>query len=76
MNGNQNISPEIKSPVNGNHGGRPGFVRRKLGLTFVLSDPFKVPVAQASAAQTALEADCAKKVKKNPFKAGTASRAV
>jgi len=78
MNGNQNMRPEIKSPVNGNPAGNSGFVkvRRKLGLTFVLSNPFKVPVAQTPPARAASEADSNKKAKKNPFKVGTASRAV
>jgi hypothetical protein len=53
-----------------------GKLRRKLGWTYVLSNPFKVPVTRAPAVQTAPEADSAKKAKKNPFKAGTASRAV
>jgi hypothetical protein len=75
MNGNQIISPEIRPPVNGSH---PvlGKLRRKLGWTYVLSNPFKVPVTQVPAAQAAPEADSAKKAKKNPFKAGTISRAV
>ena len=76
MNSNQNMRREIDAPVNGSHGGSPGFVRRKLGLTFVLSNPFKVPVGQASAVQSAPAAESAKKAKKNPFKVGTASRAV
>jgi hypothetical protein len=52
MNGNQIIRPEIKPPVNGEHGGNPviGKLRRKLGLTFVLSNPFRVPVTQSPAA--------------------------
>ncbi len=62
MNGNQIIRPEIEPPVNGGHGGQPGLVkiRRKLGLTFVLSNPFRVPVAQQRATP---EADAAKKAK-------------
>jgi hypothetical protein len=48
MNCNQNIiRPDINPPVNGNHG--IGKARRKLGLTFVLSNPFKVPVSQSAA---------------------------
>jgi hypothetical protein len=75
MNGNQIISPEIKRPVNGS---TPVLekLRRKLAWTYVLSNPFKVPVTQASAASASPEADSAKKAKKNPFKVGTASRAV
>jgi hypothetical protein len=75
MNCNQIISPEIRRPVNGSHP-MLGKLRRKLGWTYVLSNPFKVPVTRAPAVQTAPEADSAKKAKKNPFKAGTASRAV
>ncbi len=62
MNGNQIIHPDIKPPVNGGPGGQPGLakIRRKLGLTFVLSNPFRVPVAQPRAAP---EADAVKKAK-------------
>lgn len=62
MNANQVIRPEIEPIINGGH---PGLVkiRRKLGLTFVLSNPFRVPVAQSSAAPAAPEADAAKKAK-------------
>ena len=62
MNGNQVIRPEIKPIVNG---GYPGLVkiRRKLGLTFVLSNPFRVPVAQSPARPDAPEEDAAKKAK-------------
>jgi hypothetical protein len=62
MNGNQVIRPEIKPPVNGGYGGqsRPAKISRKLGLIFVLSNPFRVPVAQPCAAP---EADAAKKAK-------------
>jgi hypothetical protein len=38
-------------------------IRRKLGLTFVLSNPFRVPVTQSPAPPGAPEADPAKKVK-------------
>jgi len=52
MNCNQIIRPDINPPVNGNHGHAGiGKLRRKLGLTFVLSNPFKVPVAQSPAAR-------------------------
>jgi hypothetical protein len=63
MNGNQVIRPEIMPPVNGEHGGQPGLVkiRRKLGLTFVLSNPFQVPVAQSPAAP---EDEAVRKMKK------------
>jgi hypothetical protein len=66
MNCNQNIiRPEINPPVNGNGGGHPGLakIRRKLGLTFVLSNPFRVPVAQSPARPDAPEADPAQKAK-------------
>ena len=65
MNANQVIRPEIEPIVNGGHGGQPGLVkiRRKLGLTFVLSNPFRVPVVQSPAALAAPEADAAKKAK-------------
>jgi len=51
MNGNQIIRPEIKPIVNGGYGGQPGLakIRRRLGFRFVLSNPFRVPVAQSSA---------------------------
>jgi hypothetical protein len=49
MGANQVIRPEIMPPVNGGQGGNPdiGKIRRKLGLTFVLSNPFRVPVTQS-----------------------------
>lgn len=75
MNGNQIIRPDIRPPVNGSH---PvlGKLRRKLGWTYVLSNPFRVPVNQTPTAQAAPEAGSAKKAQKNPFKVGTARRAV
>ena len=65
MNCNQVIRPEIEPIVNGGHGGHPGLVkiRRKLGLTFVLSNPFQVPVAQSPAPPASSEADPARKAK-------------
>jgi hypothetical protein len=65
MNANQVIRPEIEPIVNGGHGGHPGLVkiRRKLGLTFVLSNPFRVPVVQSPARPDAPEADPAQKAK-------------
>jgi hypothetical protein len=62
MNCNQIRPEKINPAVNGEHGGNPviGKLRRKLGLTFVLSNPFKVPVAQLPAAP---EADPAKKAR-------------
>jgi len=67
MNCNQNIiRPDINLPVNGNKDGQPGFgkLRRKLGLTFVLSNPFKVPVSQAPIPAAAPEAAPAKTAEK------------
>jgi hypothetical protein len=59
MNCNQSIiRPDVNPPANGNHG--LGKIRRKLGLTFVLSNPFRVPVAQSPAAP---ETASAKKTK-------------
>jgi hypothetical protein len=51
MNCNRVIRPEIEPNVNGGQGGHPGLVkiRRKLGLTFVLSHPFRVPVTPSAA---------------------------
>ena len=52
MNCNQTvIRPDLNPPVNRDQGGdsRIGKLRRKLGLTFILSNPFKVPVAQLPA---------------------------
>jgi hypothetical protein len=65
MNGNQVIRPEIKPIVNGGQGGHPGLVkiRRKLGLTFVLSNPFRVPVTQSPARPGAPEDEADKKAK-------------
>jgi hypothetical protein len=66
MNGNQVIRPEIEPIVNGGQGGNPSLVkiRRKLGLTFVLSNPFRVPVAQSTAAPSAPEDEAARPAKK------------
>ena len=66
MNCNQNIiRPEINPPVNGNGGSNSGLgkIRRKLGLTFVLSNPFRVPVVQSPARPDAPEDDPAQKAK-------------
>ncbi|MGO9587734.1 MAG: hypothetical protein ACLP2Y_16230 [Limisphaerales bacterium] len=66
MNGNQVIRPEIKPPINGERSGQPGLVkiRRKLGLTFVLSNPFRVTVAQSPARPDAPEDEAVRKMKK------------
>jgi hypothetical protein len=63
MNCNQNIiRPDINPPVNGNRG--IGKIRRKLGLTFVLSNPFKVPVSQSPIPPAGPEAGPVKKAEK------------
>ena len=51
MNENQMIQPEIRPPADGNIGINPALIkiRRKVGLTFVLSYPVKVPVGRAEA---------------------------
>ncbi len=51
MNCNQVIRPEVEPIVNGGTGGQPGLakIRRRLGLRFVLSNPFQVPVVQSPA---------------------------
>jgi hypothetical protein len=66
MNCNQVIRPEIEPVDNSGHGGQPGLakIRRKLGLTFVLSNPFRVPVAQSPAAPSAPEDEAVRKMKK------------
>ena len=67
MNCNQNIiRPDINPPVNGDKDGQPGVgkLRRKLGLTFVLSNPFKVPVSQAPVPASALATGPAKTAEK------------
>lgn len=58
MNGNQNIRPGTNPGVINEPRGNGGLVkiRRKLNLTFVLSNPFRVPVAQTPAAPDAPEA--------------------
>lgn len=62
MNGNQNIQPGIESGVVGEPQGKNSLVRirRKLALTFVLSNPFRVPVAQSPATPASPEADSAR----------------
>jgi hypothetical protein len=66
MNCNQVIRPEIEPTDNGGHGGQPGLakIRRKLGLTFVLSNPFRVQVAQSPARPDAPEDEAVRKMKK------------
>ena len=66
MNCNRVIRPEIEPNGNGGQGGHPGLVkiRRKLGLTFVLSNPFRVPIGQPPARPGAPENETAKPAKK------------
>jgi hypothetical protein len=66
MNCNRVIRPEIEPNVNGGQGGQPSLVkiRRKLGLTYVLSNPFRVPVTQPPARPDAPEAEAAKSARK------------
>ena len=73
MNCNQIIRPEIEPIVNGGQNGLPGLakIRRKLGLKFVLSNPFRVPVIQSFARADAPKDEAVRKIKGNPFKVGT-----
>ncbi len=78
MNCNQVIRPEIEPIVNGGPGGQTGLekIRRKLGLRFVLSNPFQVPVARSPARPDAPRDEAVWKMKRNPFKAWTIRRGV
>ena len=73
MNVNQVIRPEIKPIVNGGH---PGLakIRRKFGFTFVLSNPFRVPVTQSPTHLDATKDEAVRKMKGNPFKVEKTSR--
>jgi len=73
MNCDQLIRPEIEPIINGGHGGLsgPAKIRRKLGLTFVLSNPFRVPVSQSAARPGWPETEAGGRTKNNPFKVGT-----
>jgi len=63
MSNRQNIHPEIKPLINGDRGVNPlvAKLRRKLGLTYIVDNPFQVPVGQSAIAP---EPDAAKKGKK------------
>lgn len=63
MNNHQNIQPEIKLPINGERYVNPlvAKLRRKLGLTYIVDNPFQVPVAQSAASR---EDEAAKKARK------------
>jgi hypothetical protein len=62
MNGNQIIRPEIRPIVSGGHTGFAK-IRRKFGFTFVLSNPFRVPVTRSPARPDAPEDENVRKVK-------------
>ncbi len=66
MNNRQIINPEIKPPSNGDRGVNPliAKLRRKLGLTYIVDNPFQVPVAQSAPAK---EVDAANKTKQPPI---------
>jgi len=72
MNENQMIQPEIRPPAGANIGINPALIkiRRKVGLTFVLAYPVKVPVGR-----TAAPAAPARKARKNSVKAKPARAA-
>ncbi len=63
MNNRQIINPDIKPLINGERGVNPfvAKLRRKLGLTYIVDNPFEIPVGQSAAAR---EAEAAKKTKK------------
>ena len=62
MNGNQIIRPDIRPIVSGGHTGFAK-IRRKFGFTFVLSNPFRVPVTRSPARPDAPEDENVRKVK-------------
>lgn len=53
MSNRQIINPDITPPTNGERGVNPMItkLRRKLGLTYIVDNPFPVPVAQSTAAK-------------------------
>ena len=63
MNNRQNINPAIRPPINGERGINPliAKLRRKLGLTYIASNPFRVQVAQSAVAG---DGETAKKTRK------------
>ena len=63
MNNRQIINPEITPPINGDRRINPliAKLRRKLGLTYIVDNPFEIPVAQSAEPR---EAEAAKKAKK------------
>jgi hypothetical protein len=76
MNNQQAIQPEIAPLIEGDRGGNAilSKLRRKLGLTYIVSNPFRVPVGQSMPSTP--ESSPARKSKRNPFKVGAASQAV
>ena len=63
MNNRQIINPGIRPPTNGDRGVDPliAKLRRKLGLTYIVDNPFQVPVAQSAKGK---EAESVKKARK------------
>jgi hypothetical protein len=63
MNNRQNMHPITRPQINGEHEVNPliAKLRRKLGLTYIVDNPFQVPVAQSAATQ---EDGAAKRAKK------------
>ena len=57
------MQPEIRPPINGGRVVNPLItkLRRKLGLTYIVDNPFRVPVAQSA---IGMEGDDAKRAKK------------
>ena len=63
MNNRQNMQQIIRPQINGEREVNPliAKLRRKLGLTYIVDNPFQVPVAQST---TTRETSAPKKVKK------------
>ena len=63
MSNRQIIQPDVKPLINGERGVNPliARLRRKLGLTYIVDNPFQVPVAQSTAAK---DSKAGKKAKK------------
>jgi len=63
MSNRQIINPDIKPPINGDRKVNPLItkLRRKLGLTYIVDNPFQVPVAQSAAPKATASAPKAKK---------------
>jgi hypothetical protein len=63
MNNRQNMHPIIRPRINGEREANPliAKLRRKLGLTYIVDNPFSVPVAQSAAGR---EDETAKRAKK------------